>query len=136
LNSRAIRSCVLYSCLLSGGRGLARAEVFRSEQSNPVLKITPEQIDFGTQAVGVASQPRIAMLTNVGDRPVTIRDVAASGIDFAEIDKCEGILAPGAQCEIQVTFTPAINGPRMGTIIIAGSGAASPRFLVVTGTGQ
>lgn len=100
------------------------------------IAISPAKIDFGLQAVGVRSQPQSATLTNVSAADVTITDISASGIDFTQTNRCPVDLAPRANCEIEVTFTPAITGPRLGTIIVSGSDPASPRFLVVSGIGK
>jgi hypothetical protein len=127
---------VSVAVLIVGGGLQNMADVARPLQSAPLVKIEPAKIDFGMQAVGTPSRPRTATLTNVSNASVTIRDITASGIDFAETDNCQGSLAPGSNCAIQVTFTPAVTGPRMGTIIITDSEPTSPRFLVLTGTGE
>jgi hypothetical protein len=101
-----------------------------------VIVMTPAKVDFGPQSVGVISQPQAATITNTGTRALVIRDVTASGIDFRESDDCQKKLAPGAGCAIQVTFTPAITGPRMGTVIITGDDPQGPHLLVLNGIGQ
>ena len=100
------------------------------------IAITPEKIDFASQAVGSSSSPRSTTLTNVSGVSVTISDISASGIDFNETNDCPRQLAPRATCDIAITFTPAVTGPRLGTIIVSGSDPASPRFLVVSGQGE
>jgi len=95
----------------------------------------PDHIDFGSQSVGAKSQPQIATLRNTSPNTVTVRDITASGIDFVESDTCQNALAPGQQCNITVSFTPAIAGPRLGTVIITDSEPAT-LFLVLTGTGN
>jgi hypothetical protein len=100
------------------------------------VKLTPERLDFGFQAVGTASQPKTAILTNTSNSAMRMRDIGASRIDFAETDTCKGSLLLGENCTIEVTFTPAIPGPGLGTIIISDSDPASPHFLVLTGTGS
>lgn len=102
----------------------------------PSITVTPPKLDFGTQSVGVTGQPKTAMLANVGTTPVSILDITASGIDFSENDHCQGSLAPGANCPIEVSFKPAITGPRMGTVVITASDPAHPIFLVLTGIGE
>ena len=99
------------------------------------LELTPARIDFGSQTAGTKSQPRTAILTNHSNQNVSIRDVAASGIDFTESDTCQGALAAGTHCSIDVTFTPAITGPRLGTVLIT-TDSPSPLFLVLMGTGE
>jgi hypothetical protein len=100
------------------------------------VAITPSKLDFGSQSVGTPSQPKTATLTNTGPSVLTIRDLTVSGIDFTETDTCQGTLAPGASCTIGVTFKPAINGPRLGAIIITDSDVASPHMLVLSGEGH
>lgn len=114
----------------------ATTNVVQSQRSASFLAVSPANIDFDSQAVGVRSQPKSATLTNVSPEDVTISDISASGIDFTQTNDCPRNLAPGANCQIEVTFTPAVTGPRMGTIIISGSDPASPRFLVLSGTGE
>lgn len=100
------------------------------------IVIRPAKIEFTPQAVDTSSQPRFATLTNVSNANVTVSDISASGIDFTETNDCPTNLAPGADCKIEVTFTPAVTGPRLGTIIVSGSDPASPLFLVLSGTGE
>jgi hypothetical protein len=100
------------------------------------VRITPEQIDFGSQPVGVAGQPKSATLTNTGNSRLTISDITVSGIDFTETNTCPSTLAAGAECTIEVTFKPAINEARFGTVIISDSDPGSPHMLLLSGTGQ
>ena len=86
--------------------------------------------------VGTTSLPKIATLTNTSNSALTVRDISASGIDFAETNTCPSTLPAGGSCATEVTFKPAIDDPRMGTIMISTSDPASPQFLVLTGTGQ
>lgn len=100
------------------------------------LKITPESLDFGAQSVGAVSQPKTATLTNPGTLQLTITDIITSGIDFRQTNTCGQSLPPGASCTIQVTFKPAITGPRMATLLILDSDPASPQSIVLNGIGQ
>jgi len=104
--------------------------------ASSVVKLTPPQLDFDPQPVGTASPLRTATLTNISNSAVTVRDISASGIDFAETNTCPSSLPSGGNCAIEVIFKPAIDGPRIGTIIISTSDPASPQFLVLTGTGH
>ena len=101
-----------------------------------VVLLAPGKIDFGSQVVGISGQPKSATLTNAGTSPLTISDITASGIDFAETNTCPSSLAAGAACTIEVTFKPAINELRFGTVIISDSGPGSPHMLLLSGTGQ
>jgi len=112
------------------------ANVARAETPATAITLTPNKIDFGTQPVGVASQPQTSTLTNIGKARVAIDDITVSGIDFSEASTCPEQLAPGAECSISVTFKPAINEPRFGTVIISDSAAGSPHMLLLSGVGQ
>jgi Abnormal spindle-like microcephaly-assoc'd, ASPM-SPD-2-Hydin len=101
-----------------------------------VVGLTPAKLDFGLLPVGTASQPRTATLTNTSNSALSVRDISASGIDFSETNTCPLSLPAGESCAIDVTFKPAIDGPRIGTIIISTSDPTSPQLLVLTGTGR
>jgi hypothetical protein len=128
----AVLAIVLASA--GGFKGLADSPALRGASGSVV--VTPKALDFGPQTVGVAGQPKTAVLTNTGSNAMPIRDVTVSGIDFTETDTCQGSLAPGASCTIGVTFKPAITGPRLGAVIITASDPASPFMLVLSGVGQ
>jgi HYDIN/CFA65/VesB family protein len=101
-----------------------------------VVELTPAKLDFGSLPVGIDSPLKIATLTNISNTVVSVRDISASGIDFSETNTCPSSLPAGESCAIEVTFKPAIDGPRLGTIIVSTSDPSSPRLLVLTGTGQ
>jgi hypothetical protein len=108
----------------------------RRAGSSAFVKITPESLDFGRQPVETATPPKTATLANTGTSPLAITDIVTSGIDFAQTNTCGQSLALGATCTIQITFKPAITGPRMATLQILDSDPASPQSIVLTGTGQ
>jgi len=110
--------------------------VVLNANASSVVRLTPPKLDFGSVPVGTTSLPKIATLTNTSNSALTVRDISASGIDFAETNTCPSTLPAGGSCATEVTFKPAIDGPRMGTIMISTSDPASPQFLVLTGTGQ
>jgi hypothetical protein len=104
--------------------------------SSELVKITPESLDFGTRPVGSLTPPKTAVLANHGPKSLTITDIVTSGIDFAQTNTCGQSLAPGANCTIQITFKPAIPGPRIATVQILDSDPASPQSIVLNGTGR
>jgi len=129
------QSLFLFVVLASGvTRGTAQSDPVIPK--NSALIMSPAKLDFGTQPVGTTSQPKTATLANTGTSTVTIRDVLPSGIDFAQTNTCRGDLAPGANCAIEVRFTPAITGPRFGSVMILDSDPGSPHTLDLSGTGQ
>jgi Transmembrane protein 131-like N-terminal len=100
------------------------------------LEMTPSRLDFGTQPVGTSSQPAIVKLSNTGNSPVTIHDILTSGIDFTQSNNCGATLAQGGECNISVTFKPAITGIREGTLTAWDSDFGSPHSVLLSGMGQ
>jgi hypothetical protein len=106
-----------------------------SESDLPALALSPQQLNFGNQALNTPSDPLAVTLINAGSAPLIITRISASG-DFAETNNCGAVLPPGGgTCTIQVTFTPAVIGPRTDQITIADNAAGSPHSITVTGTG-
>jgi transmembrane protein TMEM131 len=100
------------------------------------LQISPPSVDFGQAAVNSENAPRTVTVTNPTHSPITLTQILTSGIDFSEKQDCGQIIAPGAQCTIQMFFTPATSGLRTGNLSIMGSDPASPHFVALNGTGN
>jgi Abnormal spindle-like microcephaly-assoc'd, ASPM-SPD-2-Hydin len=103
-------------------------------QTTPGISFSPTSLSFGNQAVGTTSQPMSVTLTNSGNGSLTISAIAASA-DFAETNTCGPTLASGANCTINVTFTPTVSGSASGTVTVTDNAAGSPQSVAVSGTG-
>jgi hypothetical protein len=92
--------------------------------------------DFGSVAVGTISAAKPITLTNVGSAPLVVTQIAVSG-DFVRTDPnaCLGALDIQASCVITVAFTPALPGPRTGTLTLTDNALDNPQQLVLTGVG-
>lgn len=108
----------------------------RPATSSELVKLTPASLDFGTQPVGSMTPPKTASLANAGATTLKITDIVTSGIDFSQSNDCGQALMPGAACTIQITFRPAITGPRIATLQILDSDPASPQSIVLNGEGR
>src|SRR5437868_3179790 len=80
-------------------------------------------------------------LTNTGTAALTINSFAASG-DFAATSTgasacptSPATLAAGANCTINVTFTPTASGARAGTLSLADNAGGSPQTVALSGNG-
>jgi len=107
----------------------------------PGVGLAPTSLAFGNQALNTLSTAKTVTLTNTGTAALTINSIAASG-DFAETSTGATVcpispatLAAGANCTINVTFTPTVLGARAGTLTITDSAGGSPHTLPLTGTG-
>jgi hypothetical protein len=73
-------------------------------------------------------------LSNVGNAPLSISNIATSG-DFLQSNGCGASLVAGASCTIQVIFVPSAYGNRPGTVLISDNAAGSPQTVTSAGTG-
>jgi P pilus assembly chaperone PapD len=99
------------------------------------LQVSPASIDFGEDSLNSDSPPQTITVSNPTNSNITIEQIIASGIDFAEKHDCGQTLAPGAQCTIQVSFTPVISGPRTGNLTVMESNG-NAHVVALNGTGK
>lgn len=101
----------------------------------PAGNTAPSSLTFASQLVGTASSAQPVTLTNTGTASLNISSISASG-DFAQSNSCPASLAAGANCTINVTFTPTASGARLGTLSISDDAVAgSPQTVALAGTG-
>ncbi|MGH9715684.1 MAG: choice-of-anchor D domain-containing protein [Candidatus Acidiferrales bacterium] len=93
---------------------------------------------IGSQVVGAP----IAVL-NGGEQTLTISAIQIVGpnaSDFSpQIGDCVGAAispGPGAQCSLELTFTPSLGGPETAYVSVWDNAPGSPQLLEVTGTGE
>ncbi len=111
------------------------------------LGAAPGSIGFGDRQVGTPSTANLVTVSNNGGvvtGSITATLTGPQSSDFATTTTC-ATLAPNADCNISVTFTPGAAGPRSATLTIAAtpggtiqipiSGAGlAPALLAVTPT--
>jgi hypothetical protein len=107
----------------------------------PGVSFAPTSLAFGNQALTTTSAAKTVTLTNSGTGVLTINSIAASG-DFAETSTgatacpiTPTTLAAGANCTINVTFTPTALGARAGMLTVTDNAGGSPHAVPLTGTG-
>ena len=105
----------------------------------PMATLNPTSLSFGNQNVGTTSGGKGIQLKNTGNAALTISSIVIGGTnatDFAQTNNCPGSLAPGAQCNINVKFSPAASGARTATLTISDNATNSPQTASLTGAGQ
>src|SRR5205085_79604 len=107
----------------------------------PGVGFAPTSLGFGNQLLSTASTPMTVTLTNTGTAALTISSFGASG-DFAATSSganacptSPATLAAGANCTIDVTFTPTASGARTGTLSVVDNAGGSPQTVALTGSG-
>jgi hypothetical protein len=84
-----------------------------------IASLPSSTLVFTSQMVGAISADQALTLSNGGNEPLIISNMAISGTnstDFAETDNCGGRLSAGASCScsINITYIPTTTGFRMG----------------------
>src|SRR5262245_51163011 len=98
------------------------------------VNFAPNSLTFNGQVDFTTSGPKTVKLTNSGTSALNIASIATTG-DFTETNTCGTVLAAGAKCNINVSFTPTLVGTETGTITITDNAPGSPQMFSLTGTG-
>ena len=99
------------------------------------MTLSPSGLEFDGQRTGTTSTAQTVTLTNSGNAPLTISSISASG-DFAQTNTRGDSVAVGANCIINVTFTPSAGGTRNGALTISDDAPDSPQVVTLAGVGQ
>ncbi len=102
--------------------------------NGPAVALSSSSLTFASQDVETASPPQAITLQNVGNEPLAVNSILASG-DFSETNTCGASVASVAACNINVTFTPAGGGSTTGSINISDNATGSPQVVSLSGTG-
>lgn len=103
------------------------------------LTVAPAALTFADQTAGAVSDGQPVTLTNTGDGPVTVSDIALSDeTNSFEIDSalCRGAtIAVGQSCTITVRFKPADTGNRTARLVIWDSSGDDSHQVPISGNG-
>jgi FG-GAP-like repeat/Abnormal spindle-like microcephaly-assoc'd, ASPM-SPD-2-Hydin/Beta-propeller repeat len=104
----------------------------------PQASLAPSSLTYGNQSVGTSSAAQSVTLTDTGTAALSIGGIAVTGSDsgdFTETNTCGATVAAGANCTINVTFTPTTSGSRTAAIAVTNNAAGSPQTVALSGTG-
>jgi len=104
----------------------------------PIETISPASLTFPSQTVQTTSSAMPVTLSNTGSAALTLTSIGISGAnaaEFAQTNTCGTTLAAGANCLVNVSFTPAAAGARSAQLQITDNAAGSPHTVILTGTG-
>jgi Family of unknown function (DUF6519)/Abnormal spindle-like microcephaly-assoc'd, ASPM-SPD-2-Hydin len=105
----------------------------------PQVSFSPTTVPaFPATIVGATSAAQTVTLTNSGTSQLTISAISTTG-NFSQTSTCvssggSGTLQPGAQCAIQVKFSPTAAGSLTGTLVITHNAPGSPLTIGLSGT--
>jgi len=101
----------------------------------PVASLSLTSLSFSSQLVNTSSGSKQVTLSNSGDVSLNISGISING-DFTETNNCPSSLAKGANCNINVTFTPVSSGSRTGLLSISDDSlGGGPQTVNLSGTG-
>lgn len=107
--------------------------------SLPAVSVSPTNLYFGNQEVGISSKGQFVTLTNSGTAPLQISKVALDieeGVNFKSIDRCSNLTVnPGESCTITVNFTPKIEGSHSSSLTIIHNASDGLINVPLSGTG-
>ncbi|HXM63382.1 MAG TPA: FG-GAP-like repeat-containing protein [Terriglobales bacterium] len=107
-------------------------------QDVPQASFSPSTLTFASQMVGTTSSPQNVILTNSGTGPLIISSIAILGAnsgDFSQTNKCPASVPVGANCQINITFTPTALGARDASLSVTDNVPGSPQSVPLSGTG-
>jgi hypothetical protein len=118
------------------GRGIWQIPLLTAASAAaPAMTLNPASLSFATEAVATASAAQSIQVTNSGNAPLTITQVAAPA-NFSESDNCVGTaIAVGATCAVQIEFVPTQTGSLNGTLTIYGNVAGGQATASLSGVG-
>ena len=93
---------------------------------------------MGEEPVGTSSPAYTVKVGNAGTVPIAIYSIGIAGGnpgEFTETNNCGSSLNPGARCTIEVTFTPAAVGSRLGHVAIKDSAFGGTHWVGLLGKG-
>ena len=93
--------------------------------------VSPASVTFGNTLVGTTAPLWSVTYENDSSGPLAIAAISATG-DYSQSNNCGSSLAAGADCSINVIFTPTASGARNGSLQIAGD---SPQRVPLSGMG-
>jgi hypothetical protein len=105
----------------------------------PGVSLSPSSLTFSSQNLGTTSATQAVTLTNTGNATLSVTSIALTGADsgdFAQTNTCGSSVSAGANCQINVTFSPTAIGTRTGSVTITDNATGSPQTVSLTGTGM
>jgi hypothetical protein len=102
----------------------------------PQFTLSPSTLGFGPRNVGTTSPPQAVTLSNTGNVALTISSLGTTSVDFGLTTTCPmspATLAVGANCAVNVTFSPIGGGNRIGQLAITTNAQPATQWLGLSG---
>jgi trimeric autotransporter adhesin len=107
----------------------------------PTVSLSPPNLNFGNTTVNTTSVAKAETITNTGTGALinfswSITGTNANNFAIAPSTTCTTTLAPGANCLVNITFTPSATGTRTASLTLTDNATNSPQTVGLSGTGK
>ena len=122
----------------SAGVGTGRDISLIGTDSDPLVSLSTNSLQFPPQRVGTYGDPMTVTMRNTGTAPLNISDIQATGanfLDFGGYTTCGSQLSPNASCDIAISSAPTRTGARASQLEITDDALGSPQQVSLSGTG-
>src|SRR4026209_1783321 len=86
-----------------------------AQAQTPVVSLSPTSLTWGSYRIGTSSGVRSVVLSNTGSGVLNISSITITGTasgDFTQTNTCGSLVGAGANCTINITFSPKGMGSR------------------------
>jgi len=101
----------------------------------PPVRVSPNSLSFGNEAVGTTSPAKTVTLDNTSTDTLDISSITPSGDFTISANTCGATLAEKKSCKVSITFTPMALGTLTGTLTFTDNAANSPQTVPLSGRG-
>jgi uncharacterized repeat protein (TIGR01451 family) len=150
-------SCGVQITFTPGGTGTRSATLTLTDNASPPTQsvtltgvgaqtgasVSPDNIDFGTVAVGKTGAAHPVTITSTGTAGLDVTGYTAAGTDPSDFSVIGGscpappfTLAGGTSCTVDAYFAPGATGARSATLNVDDDAATSPQQVLLGGNGS
>jgi arylsulfatase A-like enzyme len=108
------------------------------EVPGPEYSLSPTSIAFGGQALNLASDAQVVILSSTGGSTLSISSIALTGTNpgqFSQGHNCPSTLPPGNTCSVSVIFRPTSSGSKSASLTVVAADGAGTKQVALSGTG-
>jgi hypothetical protein len=106
----------------------------------PAAILSPTDLAFDPQAIGVDSPSQLIAIVNIGNYPMVLDSIGIGGADIEDFQtsrgSCGEVIASKSYCMMAVTFDPSAPGPRTATITVSDNHGLDLQTITLSGVGQ
>jgi secreted trypsin-like serine protease len=95
------------------------------------LSASVSNVEFGSVDVDGGLATRTITFSSDGSQAVTIGEVTTIGDYGIARSTCQGSIAPGTSCQVDVEFDPVTGGPRYGNLTLATDSVGSAKVVTL-----